>query len=464
MPYIRIAQGLLDLMWHWDYRTITKPRKIFYGWHLVGLSVALLTLMALTVFQGLGTFMVALERQFGWSRTSLSGAFSLARVEGAILGPVEGYLIDRFGNRFMILTGYAILGIGFLTLSGLPFLDSLLGLPDIWPVSGVERIWQFYVSFLIITLGSGIGGWLAVISLVNNWFVRKRTVAMSIAMSGVHLGGFLVPVLAFCIESYGFRITTFFIGIIILLTLMPAGKLIKNRPETYGLLPDGAKATIANSSSTEDTASQEEIDPEFTAKQALKTPAFWILTVVHLSSTVSIVTLSIHLVPAIVDMGNSLSTAASVVLFYTLVALPSQFFFGYIADRVSKPPLIFLCLLLQGLSLGVIAFADELYMAFIFGLLYGIGFGGRIPLLSAIRGDYFGRKAYATIMGLSQFPNNLAMIGAPLFAGYMFDTTGSYFVPFASFSILTFLGAFLVLFVRPPKAITAINCDSKTLE
>ena len=89
-------------------------------------------------------------------------------------------------------------------------------------------------------------------------------------------------------------------------------------------------------------------------------------------------------------------------------------------------------------------------MVYLFALLYGIGFGGRIPLLTAIRGEYFGRKAFATIMGLSQLPNNLVMMGAPLFAGYMFDTRGDYTIPFLAFAIFGFIGAFLILFVKKP--------------
>ncbi len=137
---------------------------IFYGWWLVGVAAFLLTLMSLTVFQGLGTILVALERQFGWSRTALSGAFSLARVEGAILGPVEGFLVDRVGTRRMVLIGYILMGLGFIWLGQ------------------VETLWQFYASFITITLGSGLGGWLAIIAMVNNWFTRQRTFAMASAM------------------------------------------------------------------------------------------------------------------------------------------------------------------------------------------------------------------------------------------------------------------------------------------
>ncbi len=154
-----------------DFNPVSAYRNVFYGWKLVGLSVFMLSLMALTVFQGLGTFLVAFERQFGWTRTQMSGAFALARAEGAVLGPIEGWLIDRLGNRRMILIGYVIMGVGFILFSQ------------------VDSLWEFYAVFMLITLGSGLGGWLAMISMVNNWFIRRRSLAIAAAMSGVHVGG-----------------------------------------------------------------------------------------------------------------------------------------------------------------------------------------------------------------------------------------------------------------------------------
>ena len=414
---------------------VKLARGVFYGWWLVGLSMFMLTLMSLTIFQGLGIFIVALERQFGWSRTTVTGAFSLARVQGAVIGPVEGFLIDRLGSRRMISIGYTTMGVGFVLLSQ------------------VNSLWQFYLTFIVITLGSGLGGWLAMISLVNNWFIRRRSMAMATAMSGVHLGGLLVPVMALAIESHGLRWATFGIGVFLLATVAPVTKMIRNRPEDYGLRPDGDSPQIETSTrAAQPRSSAPAADtPEFTARQALRTRAFWALTVVHVSSSVSIVTLAIHLVPKLVDLGLSLSGAGVVVLTYTVIALPSQFVAGYVADRLPKEPVIFVFLMLQASSIMVIAVAETVPMAFLFAVLFGIGFGGRITLLTTIRGEYFGRKSFATIMGLSQFPNNLVMIVAPLFAAYMWDTRGSYFIPFTIFAVLNFLGAWLMLFVRKPK-------------
>jgi|TARA_B100002003_G_scaffold251662_1_gene296556 MFS family permease len=400
---------------------------IFYGWWLVGVAAFLLTLMSLTVFQGLGTILVALERQFGWSRTALSGAFSLARVEGAILGPVEGFLVDRIGTRRMVLIGYILMGLGFIWLGQ------------------VETLWQFYASFMTISLGSGLGGWLAIIAMVNNWFTRQRSFAMASAMSGIHFGGLLVPLFALGIETFEFRGAATIIGVILLIVVGPAAKIIRNRPEDMGLQPDGDSELLSESVLTEDE------EPDFTAGQALKTPVFWILTIMQVASSIAIVTLALHLVPKLTDMGMTLSGAGTVVLTYTIVALPSQFLSGYFADRLPKTLMIAVFLAIQGIAIIIIAFADSVPLAYLFALLYGIGFGGRNPLTTAIRGEYFGRKAFATIMGISQFPMNIGMIGAPLFAGYMFDTTNSYVIPFSVFAILTFFGAFLMLFVKKPQ-------------
>lgn len=423
-------------------------RGVFYGWWLVGIAVILLTLMAVSVFQGLGTFLVALQAEFGWSRTVLSGAFSLSRAQGAVIGPIEGWLIDKVGNRRMILLGYLLMAFGFLMFSQ-------VGNQAFWNIGsfGIKSgVWQFYISFITISLGSGVGGWLAIMALMNNWFLRQRSLAIATSMSGIHLGGLLVPVLALGIEAYGFRWTTFGIAIFLAVLILPVFAVLRDRPEDMGLLPDGERpGGRRQADRTTSAAAPVDDEPEFTAMQALRTRAFWILTIVHMSSSVSIVTLALHLAPKLTDMGMSLSGAGTIVLIYTVLALPTQFVAGWLADRMPKPPLIFFFILLQGIAIMLIAVTDQIFMALIFAILYGIGFGGRIPLLTSIRGEYFGRKAFATIMGLSQMPNNICMIFAPLFAGFMFDTTGTYFIPFAFFGFLNVLGAFLMLTVKRPQ-------------
>ena len=416
---------------------LVRPgRGVFYGWWLVGLAVFMLTLMASTSFQGLGLYLVALERKFGWSRTVLSAPFSLARVQGAVIGPLEGWLIDRVGSRRMVFIGYTTMGVGFVMFSQ------------------IDSVWQYILAYIVISVGGGLGGWLAIITMVNNWFIRRRSMALATAMTGVHFGGFLVYVLAIGLEYHGFRTTMLGIGIFLLATTVPMSLIIRSRPEDIGLKPDGdagpADESAAGSVPYRAAAASDDPEPDFTARQALRTPVFWILAVVHMTSTISIVTLAAHLVPKLNDMGFSLTQAALVVSAYTCVAIVTQFVAGYFGDRLPKPPLIFGFLLLQAASLFVLATAEAKGLALVFALLYGLGIGGRVPLMTAIRGDYFGRKAFATIMGLSMLPNNFGMMVAPVFAGYMFDTTGSYLVPFLTFGVMNLFGALGMLFVRRP--------------
>ena len=419
-----------------------NPRRVFYGWWLVGTASFMLTVMSLTVFQGLGTYFVVLERQFGWSRTTLAGAFAFSRVQGAAIGPLEGYFIDRLGNRRMFVIGFSMMGMGFILFALIREGIEFFGFP-------FPAIVQFYAAFAIITLGSGLGGWLTMMSMVNNWFSRQRSFTMATAMSGIHFGGFLVPVLANALETQGFRITMLVIGIFVLAIVPPFARIIRNRPEDYGMRPDGDPPPPARTGSG-DARAAADAGPEYTAGQALRTPAFWVITIVHMSSTLSIVALSVHLQAKITDMGISLTAAAFVPLAFTLIALPLQFLSGYIADKLPKPPVICFFLLTQSASLVVLAYAETISMAYVFAVLWGIAFGGRGPLLTAIRGDYFGRKAFATIMGISQLPTSVAMVFTPLYAGWVFDSTGSYFVPFMVFAACALGGAVLILFARQP--------------
>ena len=271
-------------------------RGVFYGWWLVGIAVVLLTLMAVSVFQGLGTFLVALQTEFGWSRTVLSGAFSLSRAQGAVIGPVEGWLIDKVGNRRMILFGYLLMGIRLPNvLTGRqqrPF--GTLGCSEYRAGYGS---FTSHSSLSVLGLVSAAGS--PLMSLMNNWFVRQRSLAIATSMSGIHLGGLLVPVLALGIELYGFRWTTFGISIFLAGLILPVFTLLRDRPEDIGLSPDGDRpgARQASERRAEQRAVDEDDEQEFTAMQALRTRAFWILTVVHMSSSVSIVTLALHLAP-----------------------------------------------------------------------------------------------------------------------------------------------------------------------
>ena len=172
----------------------SDPKQFFYGWYLVAVGVFLLSISSLGVFRGMSPLMPVLQNKFGWTRTQISLSSLLTRVEGAALGPIEGFLIDRIGARKMVLIGFSIMAVGFVLFS---FIQSL---------------WQFYAVFILINLGNGIGGWLAVVTILNSWFRRKRTIAMAGAMSGILIAGIFVPPYTIAL-NHDFRSTVFFFGL-----------------------------------------------------------------------------------------------------------------------------------------------------------------------------------------------------------------------------------------------------------
>ena len=416
------------------------PKQFFYGWYLVAVGVFLLSISSLGVFRGMSPLMPVLQKNFGWTRTQISLSSLLTRVEGAALGPIEGFLIDRIGARKMVLIGFSIMAVGFVLFSF------------------IQNLWHFYAVFILINLGNGIGGWLAVVTILNSWFRRKRTIAMAGAMSGILIAGIFVPPYTIAL-NHGFRVTVFVFGLIILAVALPCVKIIKNNPEELGLLPDGAETESDLDKSTPSKISQDQ-EVEFTVGQALKTRVFWILTVAHVSSTISLATLSIHLMARLQDIGLSSTTASYIELVSSVVALPSLFVAGWLGDKVSKKYLVALFLFLQGISTIVLTVANGLPLALLFAVFYGIAFGGRIPLMTAIRGDYFGRKAFASIMGWSMLPNGILMAIAPVWAAWMFDTYGSYTVPFLSYAVINLAGALIMLVVKKPKLTHVIQHHS----
>ena len=413
-------------------------RGIFYGWWLTGIAAVIMVIGTVPLFQGMPAWFVVLERNFPWSRTQLSLAFSLTRVEGSIMGPVAGYMIDKLGPRKMILIGLPILGLGFILFGR------------------IEHLWQFYAAFMLMSMGAGLGSWLPMMTALNNWFQRRRSTAMSLAMEGFSMGGVVgVPALAWAIDpDYpgrpGWRATAVGLGLMTILLAYPISRLVRDRPEQYGQQPDGrpAQDPVGNRTGGQSATGD---GPEYTWQQALRTKAFWLITMGHACTSIVIVTLTVHLGPMLADRGFSLQTVGWVVSTYTGVGALFTLIGGYVGDRVPIRWALFGFSVVQAASVVVLLAAHSLLIAYLGGILLGIGFGGRTPLTTAIRGVYFGRKAFASITGVSMIPMNVMLLVFPLFAGIMFDLEGSYSVPFLALAVVSFCGAALFLPLGDPR-------------
>ena len=369
------------------------------------------------------------------------------------MGPVEGHLTDRFGTRRMVLVGLIVLGGGFLLF---------------WQV---KYLWMFYLAFVVMSLGHSLAGWVPVTTLLNNWFVRRRATAMGWSNTVSRLGGLLlVPALAWGIdpdhERLGWQLAAFMLGIFTLAVAVPISQMIRDRPEDYNLLPDGDTPTITpEAGATRRTplnqlTTNRPANVDLTTGQALRTPAFWFISFGHGFTSMIIIAIMAHLGFFIKDQGFDVQTTAWVVSLYSAVSMVFQIVGGYVGDRIPKRLAIFIFTSIQAGAVLVLTVSSTQPMLYLFGVLFGIGFGGRNPLTTAIRGDYFGRASFGKILGLSTVPMNVLLLVAAPFAGYMRDTLGNYTMAFIVLAGLNFFGGVLFLMAKKP----IVPADTRQVE
>jgi MFS family permease len=413
---------------------------VFYGWWLAGVGALVMALGTVPLFQGLPVWNPVIRNAFGWSAGQMSWAFAMTRLEGGLLGPVEGLLIEKLGSRRMVFIGMTILGAGFMLFSQ------------------VRELWHLYAVFFIMSMGAALGTWLPMMTVMNHWFIRLKTRAMAAVMEGFAIGGIVLPLLlAWSVggtdpnisERYGWRVTAFGVGIVIMVLAFPLSRLVRNRPEELGLRPDGDPAAPATVQSRPSRHAGDEAG--LTWQEAIRTRDFWLISFGHGCSSIVIVSVMVHLGLLLDDRGFSLQTISAIVATYTASNAVFILVGGYLGDRIPIKLVAFGFSAFQSVAVVVLVFAHSMPMAFLFAVLLGVGFGGRTPVTTSIRGVYFGRKAFAAITGISMVPLNVLLFSAPLFAGYMRDITGEYDVAFLTIAGVCLLGSCLFLLLGEPR-------------
>jgi sugar phosphate permease len=405
--------------------------RFFYGWWIVAAGFGIEMLIGALIFHCYGAYVVVLREEFGWSKTLFSAAFSMARAESGILGPVQGWLTDRFGPRALMHVGMVIFASGFLLFSQINS-----------PV-------MFFVAFFIMALGSSLGGYLPVGVALVRWFRRRRSLALSISSAGMGTGGLLTPLIVVALTTLGWRWTAVLSGALVLAVGLPLARIVRNGPEHYGLLPDG------------DTRPPDfppaggparPVRADFTARQALRAPAFWYISLGHGAALLVVSAVLVHLVVHVTErLGYSLAQAATVVALMTVLQVIGQVSGGWAGDRYSKRMICAACMFAHAAALLVLAFATSYAMVLAFAVLHGLAWGVRGPLMSAIRADYFGAASFGTITGLSSMIVMFGMMGGPLVAGIIADRTGSYVLGFSILATLAALGSIFFVLARRPR-------------
>ena len=408
--------------------------RLFYGWRMVGAATGMQFLQAALVNNAFGAYVAVLAEERGWSKTALSGAAALQQMEAALLGPVLGWLLDRFGPQVFIRAGIFFLGGGLMLLSTV---DSLAG---------------FYGAFVVIAVGSSLAGFFPLNVALIHWFERFRARALSSMSLGLAFGGIATPVVAWSLQTYGWRPTAFYSGVLAIVIGFPLAMVMRNKPEEYGLKVDGLpERTSAAELERTMGGTPRPITRDFTAREALRTPAFWLLSLGHGFALFTVHTVLVHAITHLKEgLGYSIATAAMVMALVTAFQIVGVMVGWAIGDRFDKRRISAACMLAHAAGLLLLTYAFHMWMLVAFAVLHGTAWGLRGPFMQAIRADFFGRAAIGMILGLSYMIIIIGQMGGPLIAGAFADAHGNYRFGFTLLAVLAGLGSFFFLLAKKP--------------
>lgn len=419
--------------------------KIFPGWWLVFSGGIIAFWQQGYQSFGLSALFKPLSAELGFSRAATSVAASIGSLEGGLEAPVVGWITDKFGPRWLILGGIFFFGLSLILMN---FIQSL---------------WAFYLIWgVMLGTASNMTTTISLRTAISNWFVKKRGLAQSTQMTMASLSGVLVlPLIAWMLITQGWRMTCLIGGVIMWLVGLPLAWFFvkQRRPEYYGLLPDGASAEEKTADinqmverGVKYAAEVEEV--EFTLKQALRTPTFWLLILAQANRSVGGLAFNLHAIPFLTDRGVEPLVAAGMLSLRVLVSLPGKFIGGLIADRVSKRSMRFIMgagFVVEGIGTAIFLLHPTLAMIYVWFILYGLGQGIGGAINSPMMGRYFGRKAFGSITGLSTALAAPTSIAAPIYFGWVYDTTGSYMIAFTLLAVGVGVSGILVALIPPPK-------------
>lgn len=381
---------------------------------------------------GMSAFFPSFEREFGWSRTAISGAFSLARVESGLLGPIEGYLTDRVGAQRMLFIGLVICALGFLALG--------------W----VNSLPMLYVVIVVgIVLGSSLGYNMPISVLIAKVFRERRSLAFGIFRMGPGLSGPLVPAIGWAIGLWGWRQAAFLSALIIFSVGFPLAWLI-NR---IYYAEQAAAAKFAGENPRSGTARAIASEPQFTLAEAMRHPAFWFLSTAMALRHMVTEGVSVHFVILLVDRGWSMEAASALLGVSALIGAPARIGMGWLGDLLDKRRLMMGLLSILSFSVLLMGYTAEAVIFTPCMIFYSLAYGGLAALQEPIRADYFGTKAFATIQGMSRSVQTVGTFVGPILAGFLYDLTKSYTIAFAIFALVSLAATALMFFARQPGSV-----------
>lgn len=409
-------------------RLLIPRLPFFYGWIILGCVCCAGLSRQGGAVATLSVFVAPMSQEFGWSRTAISGAVSLGGLLAALLSPSIGRLLDREGPR-------RVLCIAVLTTGA-----AVLGL------SQVSSLWMFYLLFVIARVNFAVPFDLGIYGAVSNWFVARRPFAMSIATTGLTLGLVILPLIAQLAANAGggWRAGWMAIGVTVLVVgFVPSFLFLVRKPEDVGQVPDRQVSAGASPAPMR--------EPVFTRAQALRTPAFWLLSLFTLLAYPVQAGVSLHQAPFLIERGLSPTFAAAVVSFFSIGSGIASLLFGMIPRRIAVRYRLALVGLLLGLGSALLLGAHGPDTALPAAGVFGLGVGGLLSMLPLAWADYFGRSSFGAIRGIALSIQVLSQATGPLLSGVLRDMTGGYETSLMCFWALSWASLLAALLARPPR-------------
>lgn len=399
--------------------------KFFYGYVIVVAAFFVMVITSGTLYS-YGVFVKPLIEDFGWSRAATAGAYSMGIFVLGIFFTVTGRMNDRFGPRRVVTLCGIILGLGYFLMSK------------------VNAIWQLYLFYgLVVAIGQS-GSLIPMMSTVARWFIKRRGLMTGIVIAGVGVGQIIMPPLATqLISAYGWRTCFIIVGIIALVMLVVLAQVLRRDPSKVGQLPDGVSKVKQETLVLEARGLSRE--------EALHTRQFWMLFATYICYGFLVQGTMVHIVPHATDLGISAVTAAGILSLIGGISVMGRISIGSAGDRIGNKRALILMFILAVITFIWLQFARELWMLYLFAVLFGFAYGGLVALESPLVAELFGLEAHGALLGIIHFGATIGGAASPLLAGRIFDVTGSYQIAFLVVTGFVVLGLILASFLRPPR-------------
>ena len=425
------------------------PSRAYYGWAIVFTSFFISIAQVPMYGPVFSVFVKPIEDELGWSRTTITVAFTVGSLGGALLASVVGPIVDRYGAR------------GVMSVTGLLVTAGLLA------IAAMTEPWHFWVAYgaarTVSVAGVGLGTSVA----IANWFIRKRGRAIAMRAAGQRTGQAIVPLLILpVLLSLGWRESFVVLGVVAALFItIPSMLFIRRRPEDFGLRPDGDSAPVhphpppnhphpplRGDLSPQGRGGTQQEEYSWTLRQVRATRTLWLLTVGMAAGLAAQIAINVHAVANFEDKGISQGLAVTVASIFTGVAAVSMMGWGVLVERFHVRYVSMAAMGLFFLAMGVLLVAETYPMAVLFAVLFGLGTGGWTVAQMIMIPNYFGRLHAGSIKGFISPVEGLLGISGPLVAAFVFDTTGSYDAAFVAAAATFAVGCAAFYLAKPLRA------------